>query len=45
MVNAKYFTNFFSKSAFGLDPSPAYGLNVGDIFFSERALYYLSIDI
>jgi hypothetical protein len=42
MVNAKYFTNFFSKSAFDLDPSPTYGLNVGDI--SERAFHYLPSD-
>jgi len=29
--NAKYLTNFYSKSSFDLDPSPTYGLNVGDI--------------
>ncbi len=31
MVNAKYFKKFFSKSAFDLDPSSTYELDVGDI--------------
>ena len=44
LVNAKYFTNSFSKSAFNLDPSPSCGINVGDIF-SETKFYHLSYGV
>ena len=40
-----FFTNFFSQSAFDLDPTPTHVLNVGDIYFSKRAFYYLSYDL
>jgi len=44
MENAKYFTNFFSKSVFDLDPSLTYGLNVGVIYFlKEHFIIYQMI--
>jgi len=41
MVNAKYFTNFFSKSAFDHDPCPTYGQNADHM--KEHFIIYLLI--
>ena len=45
LVKVPNISLFFSKLAFDLDPSPIHELNFGDVYFSERAFYYLSNDV